>query len=56
MAINEVMVPQLPTTLPETLPGFRKEYATGMSRMTLMESIAKGSSWILRSFSGYIED
>jgi hypothetical protein len=48
------MVPQAPMTLLETDPGLRKAYATGMSRITLTESIIKAFSWACFSLSLYI--
>jgi hypothetical protein len=52
MPISDVIVPQAPTVFPEKDPGFRKEYATGMSKITLTVSMARGTSCFLLSFSG----
>ena len=51
MPIREVMVPHDPTTFPETVPGCRKEYATGRSTSSLMQSMIKSLAWALFSLS-----
>ena len=43
MPITEVIVPHAPTTLPETDPAFKKEYATGISSITRTVSINKAN-------------